>query len=170
MELKTWNWLDHLTSWIEKGLRIILILAVLIMACVLMLGVLSRYLLPTPIVGTDELGMFLLIWVTFLGASISIHRNDMVRVTVFVDRLGEFKIWLYFLVQVLILIFSVTFLVYGYKWVFSPSTLNNTSPSLQIPLWIVYLIFPLSMFTTALFAFRHIIAILIGQKSKMIDS
>jgi len=157
MEGKTFAWLDKFCDWLESLLKALLMISVALLAAVLLIGVASRYVLPTPVVGMDEAAMFLLVWVTFLGTSIGIKKNDMVAVTVFVERLGTLKKVLQFVVQVLALLFSILFLYYGYKWTFAPSTLNTSSVSLQIPLWLVYVIFPFSMLTTAIFALHNIL-------------
>lgn len=156
-------WLDKLSDGLEYLLKILMILSVALMAIVLLIGVLSRYVLPSPIVGTDELAMFLLVWVTFIGASIGIKNNDMVAVTIIVDRLARFKKVILILVQILVLAFSITFLIYGYNWVFSDSMLNKSSPALQIPLWIVYTIFPFTMLTTIIFSIRNIVQLLLER-------
>ena len=63
--------------------------AVLMIAIVLMLfgGVVARYLFARPITWVDEAVSFAFIWVAMLGAVIAMHRNEHLRLTMFVDRM-----------------------------------------------------------------------------------
>lgn len=164
MEGTSFTWLDKISNGLEWVLKYLLMAIVAIMALVLLLGVASRYVLPNPIVGTDEIALFAFLWVTVLGASLGIKSNDMVAVTLFIERFEKVQKPLQFIVQLLVLFFNVMFLVYGYKWVFSPSLLAASSPALQIPLWIIYIIFPISMLATTIFSIRNIV-IIFKQKS-----
>lgn len=51
------------------------------------LGVFSRYLFQAPFVWTEELALFLLVWMVFLAGSLLIRRWENVRVTYFIERL-----------------------------------------------------------------------------------
>ena len=51
------------------------------------LGVFSRYLFNAPFIWTEELALFLLVWMVFLAGSLTIRRWENVRVTFFVEKL-----------------------------------------------------------------------------------
>jgi TRAP-type C4-dicarboxylate transport system permease small subunit len=51
------------------------------------LGVFSRYLFQAPFVWTEELALFLLVWMVFLAGSLTIRRWENVRVTFFIEKL-----------------------------------------------------------------------------------
>src|SRR5512137_1582911 len=51
------------------------------------LGVFSRYLFNAPFIWTEELALFLLVWMVFLAGSLTIRRWENVRVTFFVEEL-----------------------------------------------------------------------------------
>jgi TRAP-type C4-dicarboxylate transport system permease small subunit len=51
------------------------------------LGVFSRYLFQAPFVWTEELALFLLVWMVFLGGSLLIRSWENVRVTFFIEKL-----------------------------------------------------------------------------------
>jgi tripartite ATP-independent transporter DctM subunit len=63
--------------------------AALMFAIVVMLfsGVVSRYVFNQPITWIDEAVSFAFIWVAMLGAVLAMHRNEHLRLTMFVDRM-----------------------------------------------------------------------------------
>ena len=63
--------------------------AALMFAIVVMLfsGVVSRYVFGKPITWIDEAVSFAFIWVAMLGAVLAMHRNEHLRLTMFVDRM-----------------------------------------------------------------------------------
>ena len=60
----------------------------------LLVGVISRYLFNKSLVWSDEVVSISFIWLTMLGAAIAVHRNEHLRLGLFVDllppRLREF--------------------------------------------------------------------------------
>jgi TRAP-type C4-dicarboxylate transport system permease small subunit len=63
--------------------------AALTFAIVVMLfsGVVSRYVFSKPITWIDEAVSFAFIWVAMLGAVLAMHRNEHLRLSMFVDRM-----------------------------------------------------------------------------------
>jgi tripartite ATP-independent transporter DctM subunit len=63
--------------------------ALLMSAIVLLLlgGVVSRYVFSHPIVWIDEAVSIAFVWVAMIGAAIAMHRNEHLRLTLFLDKL-----------------------------------------------------------------------------------
>ncbi|MDP1532010.1 MAG: TRAP transporter small permease subunit, partial [Rubrivivax sp.] len=61
--------------------------ASLMVAIVLMLfgGVVARYIFGRPVTWIDEAVSFAFIWVAMLGSVLAMHRNEHLRLTMFVD-------------------------------------------------------------------------------------
>lgn len=53
----------------------------------LLVGVISRYVFGKPIVWSDEVVSISFIWLTMLGSAIAVHRNEHLRLNLFVDML-----------------------------------------------------------------------------------
>jgi TRAP-type C4-dicarboxylate transport system permease small subunit len=129
------------------------------------LAVLFRYVLKLPIIGTQEIALFLLAWITFLGASLSIKHHSMVAVTILLEKLGKFEKGAQLFIQLFIFLFSLFFVIYGYQWVTSPNVLQIKTSALQIPAWIPYSIVPVSMIITMIFTIHNILQILFRNSS-----
>ncbi|RXT07001.1 TRAP transporter small permease [Ammoniphilus sp. CFH 90114] len=128
------------------------------------IAVLFRYVLKSPIVGTQEIALVLLAWITFLGASLSVKNHSMVAVTFFFDKFGKFKRYVQILIQLLIFAFSASFFFYSYLWITSPSVLQIKLPALQIQAWITYSIVPLSMLITMIFNVDNILKLITTRR------
>jgi tripartite ATP-independent transporter DctM subunit len=55
----------------------------------LLVGVISRYVFGKPIIWSDEVVSISFIWLTMLGAAIAVHRNEHLRLSMFVEMLPE---------------------------------------------------------------------------------
>jgi TRAP-type C4-dicarboxylate transport system permease small subunit len=54
--------------------------------CAILLQVIFRYFLRMPFSWPEELAVFLLTWITFIGASILLKRNEHIRVSLLLDK------------------------------------------------------------------------------------
>ncbi|MEW2923110.1 TRAP transporter small permease [Muricauda sp. ANG21] len=110
--------------------------------------VLTRYVVGSPSSYTDELARYLMIWLGVLGAAYVSGRNMHVAIDV-LPRKANTKTQkrLMIIVNVLIIIFALTaFIVGGIRLVYISFMLGQQSPSLQIPLAVVYMVIPISGF------------------------
>ncbi|GAK12187.1 TRAP transporter small permease [Geomicrobium sp. JCM 19039] len=143
---------------ITKVVEIVCMLSVIAIAMITISAFFSRYVIQQPLVGTDELALFLLVWVTFLGATLSIRNRDMISLTFVIERLSRKS---YYIVQIctqaIILSFSLMGFWFGWKWLVSSSIWEATSVSLEMPLWMPMMIFPVTMLIMTLFSIESIV-------------
>ena len=80
-------------AWPERVLRALAewpaALLVVAEIVVLSLGVISRYVLQSPLTWSDELASVLFLWLAMLGAVVAMQHGEHMRLTVFVARLSE---------------------------------------------------------------------------------
>jgi C4-dicarboxylate transporter DctQ subunit len=153
--------IQKISNVFERITVILIMISVAVLCLDLVVAVASRYIFKLPIIWADELAIVLLAWVTFLGASLSIKRNEMVAVTILIDRLDKryLKLLQVFL-QMIILAMTILFLIYGTRWVLAPETIGTKLSAMQISMWIPYSIFPITMLMTAVFCLDNIFRIL----------
>ncbi|MFM7255767.1 MAG: TRAP transporter large permease subunit [Betaproteobacteria bacterium] len=60
---------------------------VLLITSLLLAGVVSRYVFAQPIVWSDEVVSIAFVWLTMLGTAIALHRNEHLRLSLFVEML-----------------------------------------------------------------------------------
>jgi TRAP-type C4-dicarboxylate transport system permease small subunit len=113
------------------------------MSVVVAVQVFFRYALNHSLFWSEELARYLLVWLTFLGASVAYRRNIHPGIDIFYVRMPtsiqrRISIFIHFISMIL---FGVM-IFYGVQ--FSYFVRFQISPALYLPKWIVFSIVPLS--------------------------
>lgn len=112
------------------------------MTCVVLLGVLFRYVLKAPLPWSEELARYLMIWGASLGASIAYRQGTHIAVTVLVDKArGPVGKALTGIAQILVVVFMTMITFQGFLLVSKLS--GQTSPAMEIPMAWPYLAIPI---------------------------
>lgn len=135
-----------LRSQIDSVLEKALVLIMSLMVVNVLWQVFSRYLLANPSSFTDELARYLMIWVGVLGAAYVAGKGNHVAITYFSEK---FSVSNFKRVKLLINLFIMGFaflgmFIGGLRLVYITLILEQLSPSLKIPLGVVYAVIPLS--------------------------
>jgi TRAP-type C4-dicarboxylate transport system permease small subunit len=140
----------------DKLLERVAMAMFLLLIFVTLFQVISRYVFPVPISFTEEVGRFLFIWISFLGAAIVMNRDEHIRLDLFHGRVSRRTYdALRMVVYALIVVFSVGILLT------SPDllrvALRQTAAVSRISMGTVYTVVPLSAFLTMGYALIHLI-------------
>jgi TRAP-type C4-dicarboxylate transport system permease small subunit len=140
---------DNLLEWAAMAMFLLLIFVTLFQ-------VLSRYILPVPISFTEEVGRFLFIWVSFLGAAIVMNRDQHIRLDLFQGKVSRrASDALRVVVYALIALFSAGILIT------TPTLLGvasrQTAAVSRMSMGTVYAVLPLSALLTLGYALIHLI-------------
>jgi TRAP-type C4-dicarboxylate transport system permease small subunit len=131
---------------------------VMIVVAVLVVDVLwqvfTRFILKDPSTWTEELAVFMLIWVSLLGAAVALGRGAHLGIDYFVGKLPErIRLATEVLVFVVVSAFSLlVMLVGGIQLVRETLYLGQQSPALGVRMGYVYLAVPISGFFLTLYA------------------
>ncbi|GBD91961.1 sialic acid TRAP transporter permease protein SiaT [bacterium BMS3Abin04] len=108
--------------------------------------VFSRFVMKSPSSFTEELARYLLIWLGILGASYATGQKLHLAIDLLPTKLkGKKKLYLDIIIELCILIFSLSVMVIGgARLMLITFDLNQISAALQIPLGYVYVVIPLS--------------------------
>ncbi|MEA1887079.1 MAG: TRAP transporter small permease subunit [Bacteroidota bacterium] len=136
----------------RKTIDIILSRLVIIVMTVLVLDVLLQVAAgiffrgSNPFSFTDELAEFLLIWVGLLGAAYVSGQKQHLAIKLINKKLSEINIRrLNIFISMLIILFAAFVLVVGgIRFVVINIKLEQLSAAMQLPMWYVYLVLPLS--------------------------
>lgn len=127
---------------LERVLRTACFLLMLAMVTIIFAQVIARYVLSDSLSWSEEVGRFLFIWMTFLGAALALRNGNHVALDVVVVRLPE-KLKKASLVfgYLCMAIFAAVIVYGGYAFVLRGS--RQMSAALQLPMQYVYLVLPL---------------------------
>lgn len=155
--LLTFRWANVLSEIAGYLSAVALVLATLAM----MHGVLTRYFLGRPTVWQTEVSVYLLVFVTFVGASYGLKHHAHVGVDLLVERLpvrGQLILRLITAVLSLIVVVAVIWTAYGTWWEAVEGGFHSPT-SLRAPLSVAYAILPLGML---LVAFQYLAFVIEG--------
>jgi TRAP-type C4-dicarboxylate transport system permease small subunit len=142
---------------IEKIIEWVLISLLGIMVINVLWQVFSRFFTSNPSSFTDELARYLMIWLGILGAAYVAGKNEHVAIDFFVKKFSASKRKL-MASFASISISSFAFfglLIGGSRLVYITAQLEQFSPSLQIPLAVVYAVIPISGVLIIFFKLTH---------------
>ena len=108
--------------------------------------VFTRFFTNSPSSFTDELARYLMIWLGILGAAYVTGKNEHVAINFFTKKFSE-KLQKLISSFISISVLGFAFfgmLIGGCRLVYITTTLEQYSPSLKIPLAVVYAIVPVS--------------------------
>lgn len=147
---------------IEKVLAIVILC---IMTISLVAGVVFRYFLSSPLTWSDEAAVFSLVWITFLGGSICIKRDQLAAVSFVMDRFtGRTRHLLLSTGLVIVILFCLYFLYLSFNWITSPTISFERSDALELPMIVPYAIVPIGIsFMTIHFIHTFILGLRIGK-------
>ncbi len=126
-------------TWVERSLAILGIT----MACVVILQVIFRYVLNHSLFWSEELARYILVWLTFLGASCAYYRKVHPSIDLITNRLHQkAQSALKFAVHAISLCLFVVMIYHG--TLFTYFVRMQISPAMAIPKWIIFSVIPLS--------------------------
>ncbi len=135
--------LQQICRGINKATEYLLSVLGLSMAVLVAVQVFFRYALNHSLFWSEELARYLLVWLTFLGATVAYYRGLHPGVNVLTSRLPQKG---KFLCRLIVFIISgalfVVMIISGAQ--FSWFVRNQVSPALDLPKWVVTLAIPFS--------------------------
>ena len=138
--------LRTIKRFLDKTLEFFVMMSVTLLVLDVLWQVFTRKVLNNPSKWTEELAIFLLIWVSLLGAAVAFGRGAHLGIDYFVQKLAKKKRqFTEIVVFALVLIFSLYVMVYGgCDLVKSTLAMEQISPVFGIKMGYVYVAVPVS--------------------------
>jgi TRAP-type C4-dicarboxylate transport system permease small subunit len=146
--------IQTLSRYCNRYAEYFLLLLGVSMTATVILQVFCRYALNHSLFWSEELARYLLVWLTFIGATVAYHRNMHPGVDVIFKRLQrKNRTRIRHLVHLISLFFFLILIWYGTSFAYFIRA--QTTPALSLPKWLVFSIIPLSglLFTLHCMAF-----------------
>lgn len=113
------------------------------MSVVVAIQVFCRYVLNYSLFWSEELARYLLVWLTFLGASVAYRRNLHPGIDIVYARMtASFRRLISIVIQGISMVLFGIMIIYGVQ--FSYFVRLQISPALYLPKWIIFSIIPIS--------------------------
>ena len=113
------------------------------MALIVALQVFCRYVLDASLFWSEELARYMLVWLSFFGATVAYYRNLHPGVDILTSRLSPSKQRLArLMVHLVCMLLSLVMIISGIR--FAWFIRQQISPALGIPKWIILTVIPVS--------------------------
>lgn len=140
----------------DHVLEVFAVLVFIVLIFLTFFQVCSRYIFQAPITFSEEMGRFLFIWMSLLGAAIAMKHDKHIRLDLFQGRMHPlFRHLFDAIVFLLILGFSALVMIQGIK--LSGATTRQIAPVSRIPMAYMYLIVPISALFMGCYALRYFV-------------
>ncbi|MCD4723004.1 MAG: TRAP transporter small permease [Desulfobacula sp.] len=131
--------LDTIVSNIEEWTLFIIVIVALLS---LFANVILRYGFNYTLAWSEELVRIVIIYSTFVGASVAIKQRAMIKIDAVVQIFPRLKPGLTFYSNILMLVFTGMMVFYGYKMTHLQYMTSQKTIIMQIPLVVIYSIMP----------------------------
>lgn len=131
--------LDTIVSNIEEWTLFIIVIVALLS---LFANVILRYGFNYTLAWSEELVRIVIIYSTFVGASVAIKQRAMIKIDAVVQIFPRLKPGLTFYSNILMLVFAGMMVFYGYKMTHLQYMTSQKTIIMQIPLVVIYSIMP----------------------------
>ncbi len=144
--------------WVERSLGVLGVT----MALAIVLQVIFRYLLNNSLFWSEELARYLLVWLSFLGASCAYYRRAHPGIDVLTSRLQP-GVRKFFALAVHAVSLSLFWVMIYHGSQFAYFVRLQISPALGIPKWLLFSVIPLSGVLFSIHCLSFIATIITGQ-------
>lgn len=150
----------------DKAVRAVVFLMLVVMVGVVSAAVFWRYVLNDSLSWAEELARYLLVWISFLGASIATHDKGHISISTLTDLFPpKIQRVVLVLVDLLIVVFLAAVCYHGIKLL--PLMRFRLAPTLFVRMDLVYLVLPISSAIMILHLFAQSVATLrVGREAR----
>lgn len=134
------------------------------------INVVARYVFDASLVWATELTIFLFLWSVFFGAAYCFKKDAHIAVTIILDLMPSRVAKIMLLISHLVtFVFLCAVSYYGYEYILLVIDLDERSIDLwNIPMWIIYLVVPISFAFAAYRVAERIHGILSTSHNKIL--
>lgn len=129
------------------------------MVGIVFIATIARYLNLFPMFWGEELARYIMVYLAYTGTGIAMKRGAHISVSFLVDKIRKPKIRYCFdiLSLLLLLLFSFAIVTMMFKIIQHLIAIEQTSPALFIPIWIMYAAVPYGMLLVSIRAIQSFI-------------
>ncbi len=126
--------------WLSRNIeKVFAVVISIVMTVVLFLQVLSRYVFNLSITWSEELSIFLLIWLTYIGASMAVMQRRHLRITMLAELLPKRAFKIVDIVSNVVFLGFMLFIAHGtYNLILLAKRTKQMGASTGIPRWVVF--------------------------------
>lgn len=127
-------------KWLDEHLEeTILVLLLIIISCVMMAQIIARYVFNDSMSWPEEFSRYCYIWTVFLSLGFTLKKGSMLRVGLVMDMLPiKVRNSIKIVTDLIMLVIFVIFFIHSVEVTKNIELTGQTSPAMQLPMWIMY--------------------------------
>jgi len=139
---------------LDRSLELLVMVVVVVLVIDVLWQVFTRFILKNPSTWTEELAVFMLIWVSLLGAAVALGRGAHLGIDYLVGKLpARIRVFTEVFAFLCVALFSFTVMILGgVELVVDTLRLEQISPAINVKVGYVYLAVPISGFFLVLYS------------------
>ncbi|MFA5422524.1 MAG: TRAP transporter small permease [Phycisphaerae bacterium] len=139
---------------LDRTLEFLVMVVVVVLVIDVLWQVFTRFVLKNPSTWTEEVAVFMLIWVSLLGAAVALGRGAHLGIDYFVGKLPvRIRIYTEVFVFLVVALFSFSVMIVGgTELVIRTLQLEQISPAINVKVGYVYLAIPISGFFLVMYS------------------
>lgn len=139
------EFIDFRLELVRKFINILVIFSFGMLVLVVFSQVIWRFVFNNPFSWTEELARILQVWLVLLTSSICIRKGSHLSIDYAIHALPfKYKKVLKLIVMLFIMFYLLILIIYGSKLIMI--TINQTTAAMRVPIYVVYLAFPIGGF------------------------
>jgi TRAP-type C4-dicarboxylate transport system permease small subunit len=148
----------------EKIVGYFLIVGLASIVLLMTMQIVNRYLFQNPLVWTEELCRFIFVWITIMGAGVALRRFELIGVNFIIDKIPPtLQNVVRFLGLLGVTVFIYILTRHGISLLMTARRGATLSAALRVPMYIVYLVFPIGGTIMFLFSIACLIEVITGK-------
>jgi TRAP-type transport system small permease protein len=152
--------IDRAFDWIARVIELVLALAFILAVLLNFTNVVGRYLFGISLLGSDELQVFIVVGVTFLGAAVVTRRNQHLRMDVLVQFMpAPLRLALRVAEQLLLIALAGFVISQSFFYARQMLRIGRTSDMAGVPMWIPHSAVALGFALVLIFVLWRLIGI-----------
>lgn len=152
--------MKKLILWAESLIENVIIGMLIVLVTLTFVQVVFRYVLSSPLVWSEEIIRYCLIWIVLLGTGLGLKNDAHIGIDFFFEKLPEkAKLMISLINLVLVMAVAVFLMIIGSR--FSLNARGSVSPAIGIPNILVFSAIPISAATWLLFLVCRTIDVLL---------
>ncbi len=151
-----------------KAEKVLSVILMSVMLGSIALGVLFRYCFGNPLTWTDELAVYMLIWLTFVGGSMSVKSGKAASLDLVFEKVNVMWKRIFLVVgYACVMTFAAIVAYMAIKWISNPSIQTQISPGLKISMFFPYLSIPFGLVCLTIHSLNHFVQAFIYQENEI---
>jgi TRAP-type C4-dicarboxylate transport system permease small subunit len=162
--LSIWQQVDRAFGIAIRGIELALAVAFIFAVLLNFVTAADRYIFKRSIIGSDEIQIYVMVWMTFVGAAVVTWRRQHLRMDVLASRFPHpVRVVLLWIELVLIMVLMIVLMSQSTRYAAFMQAIDRRSDLADLPMWIPHMALAVGFGLIGLITLWRIVELLAGR-------